>query len=187
MIMKVICTCTCMWWCDDKGGICDVCVMVYRWLLVPGESGFTLQGEPDPPTFYQTLGQQYGGTYMYMYRHPHLLTMYVHVRILRVVLWVYLFSFNQLPFCKVKLNIVHFSHVWLLLGSLFLDPPNNYDSKLYMYIHVHVVYMYLLWCCFNGHLSSWPYAFPPHLSIPHSSSVCVCVYMYLYIPTCTCI
>lgn len=35
-------------------------VCLYRWLLVPGESGFSLVGDPNPPTFYQTLGEQHG-------------------------------------------------------------------------------------------------------------------------------
>lgn len=31
-----------------------------RWLLEEPEAGFQLEGEPDPPTFYQTLAERYG-------------------------------------------------------------------------------------------------------------------------------
>ena len=53
-------------------------VHVCRWLLVPGESGLSLQGEPDPPTFYQTLARQYGG-WCGIYMYIHVYTVYTHV------------------------------------------------------------------------------------------------------------
>ena len=32
-----------------------------KWLLEESDTGFKLEGDPDPPTFYQTLAEQYGG------------------------------------------------------------------------------------------------------------------------------
>ena len=70
---------------EGEEGVCvckrsDIC----RWLLVPGESGFHLEGEPDPPTFYQTLGEKYGGvSTIGMYTvHVHVYVyLYVHVQV----------------------------------------------------------------------------------------------------------
>ena len=49
-----------------------------QWLLVEEETGFRLEGDPDPPTLYQTLAEQYHGEYLGILPHIHSCTLLLY-------------------------------------------------------------------------------------------------------------
>ena len=49
-----------------------------QWLLVEEETGFRLEGDPDPPTLYQTLAERYHGEYLGILPHIHSCTLLLY-------------------------------------------------------------------------------------------------------------